>query len=621
MKLHPLFTQGQWQRLIRESFSVRDGVSAENLAAVIMALAIVGRQIEAEGLLRRAENSDSPSPLADDELCACYFYLAISWTRQSEYKKAKRLFVKNWRRRGSLSPEGRFFALQGAAFFAYFRGDFSRAQNHAHTALGAALDSNFLYGQALATDLWAHALVKSGQIQEGFTKLEEAIELFRTLRNSSVQSACESSRFLYRAEYGYDKDTVIESLSQKIGDSQLEDTYTKVNLSLELARQLTLRGRWPEADACLLELSKILYRYRNRRQEIIFHLRRAELEYQKGSPSHAWNSLRTVELSLHAEADRDFRRKFLGLSMKVYHSLQQSELADNCQAELLALDSGQSSRRNQNILQRLGVIPTSAFRTDDIIGGYLDEIAKNPLEAFYRVLVKEGFLGFLYLIKDFRRDQPLLIYLSKTQQVLLARSDQGVYLTSPLTNLQVRVLLALQQGEQSKQALIEKVWGYPYEPLRHDSLIYAAITGLRKALNSHAKWLENSDQGYRILSETQMYIADAFGLRELIFPASSLAPQTQPDSVSEAAATQRPQWSKSLHDLNARQIALFSYFESETFVNVSEYQKIFKVSEITACRDLSTLFKKGLLMRLGRARATRYCLPKSIPARFLTKSP
>ncbi len=657
MKLHPLFTQGQWHRLVKETFDSPSGLNPADVGSVILALAVTGRHTEAESLLKKAEGAHSQ--ISEEEKSAAYFYLAISWTRQSEYKRAKSLFLKNWRQRKTLSPVGRFFAYQGAAFYAYFLGDYQRALKNSHRALQLAVDASFTYGRAIATDLWAHSQIKSGFIQEGMHKLEEAMDLFSTLDNTSIGSACEGALFLYRAEYGYEKESTLLKLRQKISDVQIEDTYTQVNLTLELVRQLTLRAQWAEAESALTDVSRILYRHRNRRQEIIFHLRRAELEYQKGQSSQAWSSLRAAELCMHTEADRDFRRKFLGLSMKVFRSLQQPELADSCQAELLALDPEQSSRINQNILSRYGIAPSRLSRTDDIIGSYLDQVQRDPLAAFNHVVLTEGFFSLLYEIHEFRRGKAMMIYISQSKRVLLVQPNLGIHLTAPLTDLHARVLLTLLQREHSKEELIQLVWGYDYETLRHDSLIYAAIGGLRKAFGLCSEWLQNTENGYVLLPEARKYVSDLQGLKEVALNGMAFAGMTRPlngtfssnlngtfrsngngadDSPmpsllakthlgpnetaansSQGKSPPAPGWSKALRDLNARQIALFGYFEKEAYMNVHEYQNIFKVSEVTACRDLSALFKKGLLQRIGKARATRYCLPKTIPAKFLSK--
>jgi hypothetical protein len=66
--------------------------------------------------------------------------------------------------------------------------------------------------------------------------------------------------------------------------------------------------------------------------------------------------------------------------------------------------------------------------------------------------------------------------------------------------------------------------------------------------------------------------------------------------------------------LNHRQIEFLRDLRSGEFIDVHSYRRRFKVSEITACRDLAALARGKYLERHGRARATRYSRPASPPA-------
>jgi hypothetical protein len=62
-------------------------------------------------------------------------------------------------------------------------------------------------------------------------------------------------------------------------------------------------------------------------------------------------------------------------------------------------------------------------------------------------------------------------------------------------------------------------------------------------------------------------------------------------------------------NLNYRQIAFLAEMEGGKSVDVHDYRQRFGVSEITACRDLSQLTSDKYLIRVGKARATRYIKP------------
>lgn len=54
--------------------------------------------------------------------------------------------------------------------------------------------------------------------------------------------------------------------------------------------------------------------------------------------------------------------------------------------------------------------------------------------------------------------------------------------------------------------------------------------------------------------------------------------------------------------LNERQIKAVLYVKEKGNITNKEYQELFKVSRITATRDLSELVEKGILMRVGRGK-------------------
>lgn len=60
---------------------------------------------------------------------------------------------------------------------------------------------------------------------------------------------------------------------------------------------------------------------------------------------------------------------------------------------------------------------------------------------------------------------------------------------------------------------------------------------------------------------------------------------------------------------NLRQRDIIMFLKHNPHISVSQCRTMFRVSDITACRDLSSLTKAGVLERVGKARATRYRLP------------
>jgi predicted HTH transcriptional regulator len=61
-----------------------------------------------------------------------------------------------------------------------------------------------------------------------------------------------------------------------------------------------------------------------------------------------------------------------------------------------------------------------------------------------------------------------------------------------------------------------------------------------------------------------------------------------------------------LADLNQRQRALLAYLREHESVSRAEYEQMFGVSVITAKRDLGRLLAKGLVVKVGDSKSTRY---------------
>ena len=66
------------------------------------------------------------------------------------------------------------------------------------------------------------------------------------------------------------------------------------------------------------------------------------------------------------------------------------------------------------------------------------------------------------------------------------------------------------------------------------------------------------------------------------------------------------QASEELAGLNRRQRTLLAYLREHDAINRIEYEQMFNVNSLTAKQDLGALVAKGLIKRMGRARAVHY---------------
>jgi predicted HTH transcriptional regulator len=66
------------------------------------------------------------------------------------------------------------------------------------------------------------------------------------------------------------------------------------------------------------------------------------------------------------------------------------------------------------------------------------------------------------------------------------------------------------------------------------------------------------------------------------------------------------QASEELAGLNRRQRTLLAYLREHDAINRIEYEQMFDVNSLTAKQDLGALVARGLIKRVGRARAVHY---------------
>ena len=165
-----------------------------------------------------------------------------------------------------------------------------------------------------------------------------------------------------------------------------------------------------------------------------------------------------------------------------------------------------------------------------------------------------------------------------------------------------------------KQHLIEKVWGYNYDPLRHDSLVYTALTRLRVALEPMNHWIINDDTNYQLLPDVEIQFiqtapqalsASTLTSSRTFTALGASHAASPPPSLQSLTSSSAPTLPLLEMDLNLRQIQFLNLKDSVA-VNVEAYAKHWKVTKMTALRDLKKLCDLGYLKRLGKGRATEY---------------
>lgn len=588
-KAHPKFMAGHYRSVVEELLDSKNAPAKarkEHIVSLIGSLSFLGRMEEAGDLFDLVV-SKSKNPLF---LTASRFFLAVGWTRRSEYERAKKLFEQNEKEAGD-SPHQKFFVHQGKVFYLFYTGRLDSCLAEAEAARKWAIASRDLFARCLATDAIGSVLVGHGDIHLGITRLKEAREFARKIGNHSLSSAIDISILLYECEYGLHGDSVAR-LEKALDAKGTEDSFSQANISLELARQYTLRGRFADAAKALEAAAENIYANQNRRQEIRLNLRLAELAGRRGEFFQARHFLWFSRRLLHREVDSSFELAALGIERKL-------ALAEGKSTEALALEkkwkalSEFYSTRDRNLRNRLGLQPSGRENPEDRVHVILSQAALAPtVEKRLTPLLEAGYLSEASLALRLPPARKAVALLPKNMGLLIQAPEKIEWKEEALSSLQAKLLRALAEGKElSKEALVQKIWGYNYAPLRHDSMVYAALSGLRKALGPAGAWLQPTENGYRL---------DAF----------VTVSTEKAEEVSQAAPALQLVPDEQLSRLNHRQIEIMEWIRTVRFVSVADCRKRFGTSEITALRDMDGLRKEGFVVRTGKARATRYSLAK-----------
>jgi hypothetical protein len=585
LKLHDLFYRGQYSEILKKSVDSKTWDKVDNdIPYVIGALVFTGRMEEARLLADGVFRRKIISPIIKTR-----FFLGLGFTRLSEYTQACSLFAKNLNevRKGKLADSDIFFVYQGLSFYRYYCGRFNSAKRASDVAFKAAFEANDLYGKVLSTDIRSHIMIQLGETATAFELLSRAEKLAGSLQNGSIVMAIQISKMNYRARLGIDPKNSLHDLFKAVGTLAPEDNYSRAGYLLELSRQLTLRGRIYEATAILDRASESIYANQNRRQEATLNLRYSYVMYCSGDFSRSLSFIRSAKRTLHPLVDRVLEREALGLELKVLKALKMQTHADQIQRTLNNKSFHESHFIDQRIAYREGTTqdPVEVRKGADPLGDLLDLLKTDPDEGI-EVLLAEEYLGLLYEALNLERPRPVL-YIDLRPGLLVSLEKGQVAASLGLTSLHRKIFKALEKGAVSKETLFQQAWGMQYDPLRHDTVIYAGITSIRKLLGEKSHWLETIEDGYRW--------RPGF---EIVFHKNYTEPV-------QAVVTQVEEFSDSLA-LNHRQIQALRHLKKNEFIDVQNYKFLFGISDITASRDLSSLMQSGHVVRIGRARATRY---------------
>lgn len=599
------FYQGEYAEVLKQTYEDRKKVDPSCYSYIIGSLIFLGRTEEAHAFYRSLKKELGPV-----EKAYTYFFLAIGLTRRSQYPLAKKYLILNKRlskQLGHQNTEIRFLVEQGISFFLYFLGQFEKSLGWSQQSLASAIATQDFWMKALSYDLLANNLIQTGKIHEGLYHFAEAIKFAKKLKNVAFTQAFEVSHLIFRCEYGIQLQNSFEELESKFYALAEKDAFSKANLGLEYVRQLTLRGDWNSAIDKLEEISPIIYQSQNRRQEARLNLRWAEVYFLKNEPTSALHYIRSGKRCLEF-VDQTYEIQFLGLEKKIYEKLKLQSAPPGLTERLIELSDKYKSIKNNNILSREKDSNFSYVLTpstsDDEIHQRLLEASQNET-ASRKVILNTRFFSWIYRFFSLDYGENYILLNLEPKSITSLGRNGISHKPEELSTLAFKILTTLSRGFTSKEDLVTAVWGYQYDPLRHDSLIYSSFSSLRKTLGADAHFIETSEMGYKLNAT----------LINLLEKNQSIATKekslTQASTFSAAVAVSKDQSQKIVTlakaGLNSRQIQIMTYLETNEFVSVKTLVSLFSTSEITANRDLRALYEKKLVLRVGQGRATQYC--------------
>ena len=583
-----LFYSGNYRQILTATVDSREGhAESADLPFVIGALTFRGRLHEAELLFRLRLADFCPV-----SIFFARFFLGVGHCRVSHYKEARRLFGVNLRLGAHHDNMMiRFLAWQGLGFYRLFSGQYQRGFVAARRALDAALEGNYLYGKALASDLMAHNQIVPGEVSSALTSFDEAINYARLLGDGGLLQAVTVSRAIHSAQFGLDSAHDLRHLEELSAHVTAEDNYTQSRLLLEIGRQHMLRGDVADARDTLNRACQLIYSSKNRRYSIMLNLRYAYLAHLAADQHQALNLVRNAAKELDPVVDRSLELEVIGLERRILAALAPAAPASG--PEFLSERSGKAINR-RIVGRERALFQSQRFLGDDPLGDLIDLAHTNP-DAAASEIISRGYLGLLPPLVAGAAGARLIYFDLVPGSVIVFNRGQVRHEPNASSSVIRAIARELMAQEVTKQDLIERTWGYRYNASKHDSLVYRSVSRFRALLGPYADWLEVTESGYRLTSG----VAVAF--HRAAPPPTAVVTVAVPVKDATRSAP-----------MNLRQRRILNVLAERNVIDARSCLELFGVSEMTARRDLSELLHLGLVARVGKGRATHYTL--SVPA-------
>ena len=565
-----LFVSGQIQQVYK--LFLKGSATDEDFNWVLGALCLLGKLDEALLISKKRKL-----------VSADYFFLITVATRNGEYQLVKKWFIE-LSKKSTLNEENKFFYYQAMAFYAFYKCRYKTCLTIVKRSRDASLSLSESFWKILSLDLLGHTYIETGDVYKGISHLEEAHNLASILGNKTFQQATKISIINYQAHFTDNPKKHLQLIDKRLRTIAKNDNYSEGSLLLSSAHLYLLTGQMAQADKALIKSQKIIFSASTSRHKSMWLFERAYYYYLEGSYDLALNFLLESEDLCNLEINKKAYMKILGLRRNIYTLLNKN--TDQLDKLLIQLALFVGDPVAINKLARLNLLTFEV--TEDPLQHFFDQI--NSLDWMQSIpqLIDSGYYA---LLKDkFNDKKKSYIVTGLWKKGFLILHPNYVYVKEQgVSDLLTKVLIALSSKKSvSKEEIVKVAWGYEYDPIRHDTSIYTLIHRLRNILGPIQKDLIGENHSYQL--------AHNFKHMDLSITTTSESPINE---LLQSDFKSGPKW-------NIRQHKALGMIKSGRTFKVSEYALEFKISVITALRDLSELKNANLINVYGKARATTY---------------
>ncbi len=562
-------------------------LSLESAPFLIGSYCFLGEHDKARSLFKQYEKSFSVS-----QKVFSLFHLGISYTRTSEYIKAKEIFYLNWNLRHSqkLGASEKFLIYQGLSFFRYF---FSKHESSLAFAKKAEMEllrqgeQKIPLYEALVQELIGHNFYNLGRPAKGEVHLKKALAVAKENHFDQLRQELEANLLVYQSQFDLDLDKNIEKLKKLLVKTSELNDYTSAEIVLQISKLYLLKGQFKKANDFLLHNFNIIYKNDNKRKVAILNTILAQILLPKQQYMEALSLLKVAKKNLDDDIDINLLTPILGIEAEILNILNQD--AEEVHQKIQKLVSKTDKAILNQIQQRQEKSLDAEENKEDALDSLFNKVKKKDLSCL-EVLIENKFFYLVPRLFEVEGRKKVIIIHPKNEGLFLVDDQSIQYSENKLSKSQIKFLLALSSEIKSKESLIKEVWGYKeYDPFRHDHLVYATIKRVRKAFDDKGTWI-------MALGD------DQFGLDPEV--TLIIKTKTHESSKTKPAANDFDEFPE---DLNFRQVKLLEGVLGNPFSS-TEVAEYFKITRMTSFRDLVDLVDKGFLYKRGKHKSTRYYL-------------